>query len=607
MAKKKNAPEGKPKLMTHEEQMEYLRCMEDIAYFAEKYCKVKDKATGRKIPFKLFPHQHKVINAYMNNRLNLILKYRQGGITTITCLYIAWLLMFTPDTEVVVVANTMTLAQENIFTLVVDIIDNLPDFLRTEVDEKDSQKKKVYTNGSVLQALAAGQDGTRGTSPDLIFVDEAAYLQYGEQFMTSTMGALSAGGNMILNSTPKGMDPVYYAKYEQSLKGEGGENIFNVVEIFWYQDPRFIINKHTKAPDLRWVKTIEGVEHSVLTADPEVYRPLMADGYKPTSSWYEMRCGDYDYDPKRIAQELNGSFIGSGGNLIADELIIEMERSTVRPPDATNDTEDGKMWHWGIKDEQDKMQLVKPDGRYQLYSDVSKGTGEDYSTITIFEVHPDGLMEQVAELQCKYPPEVLAERINRYARMYNMAYVVIDVSGGIGAVTMDNLLRLEYPMSCIHQSEIRAKPVRDRLLKHMNEKQMVPGFAIGANRDLILEEFERRIRHGEVIFRSKRLTAEFKSFVFINGRYDHERSKHDDLLMAAAMGFYAFKFSFGTMQGVSFEAAMVQASAWAVVTQDDYDQEWLQENHVNESKKYEADPFRDDVFSRESPVLPFYF
>ena len=604
MAKKKAGTEIVTKTLTHEQQKEYMRCMFDIAYFAETYCQVKEKATGRKIAFKLFPHQLKTIEAYQNHRFNLILKYRQGGITTTTCLYIAWLLTFTPNCEIAVVANTMTLAQENIFTLIVDIINNLPDWLRMEVLDKDSQKKKVYENGSVLQALAAAKDGTRGMSPDLVFVDEAAYLQYGEQFMTATMGALSAGGNIILNSTPKGMDPVYYAKYEQSL--EGGENTFNVVEIFWYQDPRFIRDTQGVI-DLRWIKTIEGQEVSISTTDPDVYHPLMSDGYKPTSSWFEKRCADYDYDPKRIAQELSGSFIGSGGNLIADEYILEMERTTVRVPDKTNEREDSKFWFWGNKQSDGSMQYIKPDGRYQLYSDVSKGTGEDYSTIAIFEVHPDGMMEQVAELQCKYPPEVLAERINTYGRLYNNAYVVVDVTGGIGAVTMDNLLRFEYPINCIHQSEIRSKPIRDRLLKHMNEKQMVPGFAIGANRDLILEELERRIRHGEIIIRSRRLTTEFKSFVFVNGRYDHERSKHDDILMAVAMGLYAFKFSFCTLQGPSFEQVMLQANAWKTVTQEDYDQEWMVENHKNESQKYVADPFRDDVFSRESPVLPFYF
>lgn len=606
MAKKNTTTEVIKKPLTVAEQAEYMRCMFDVAYFAETYCMVKDKASGKKIAFKLLPHQLRAVEAYQKYSYNIILKYRQGGMTTLTCLYITWLLTFHPNHEVVVVANTMTLAQENIFTLIVSLMENLPDFIRMEPVDKNSQKKKVYENGAVLQALAAGQEGTRGTSPDLIFVDEAAYLQYGEQFMTATMGAISMGGNLILNSTPKGMDPVYYAAYEGSVQGI---NDFNVVEIYWYQDPRLIYNKVTGELDLAWEKITDGVLDSIITNDPEVYKELQKQGYKPTSAWYLKRCADYKFDPKKIAQELNGSFIGSGGNLIADEYILEMERTTVRPPDKVNETEDGNFWFWGDKQPDGSIVYIKPEGRYELYSDVSKGTSEDYSTIIIWEVHPDGLLEQRAELQCKYPPEILGHRINTYGRMYNNAYVVIDVSGGIGAVTMDNLLRLEYPLNCIHHSEIRAKPVRDRLLKHMNEKQLVPGFAIGANRELILEEFERRIRYGEIIVCSKRMIAEFRSFVFNEslGRYDHERSKHDDLLIGSAMGMYAFKYSFGTMQGVSFESAMIQASSWVSISQDDYDEEWREDNHMDAGKKYEADPFRDDAFSRDSPVLPFYF
>lgn len=594
MAKKKPATEPVEKVLTPPQQQEYLRCMYDIPYFAEKYCKVWNKGTAEFVPFVLFPHQLKTIDAYERFDNNLILKYRQGGITTTTCLFIAHLLTFTKDVKVAVVANTLTLAQENIFAGIVDIIANLPEWLRMEPTGKDSQKKKIYENGATLMALAAGKDGTRGFSPDLIFIDEAAYLQYGDAFMTATMGALSAGGKIILNSTPHGQDPVYYAKYNGSIRGE---NDFNIVEIFWYEDPRFIYNQYTKELELSWVKKEGDVEHVVKTADRAVYRELMKQGYEPTSPWFEKQCAKYDYDPKRIAQELKGSFIGSGGNLIADEYIIDMENTTVRAPDTTNSKEDGKFWFWGS---------IKPEARYLLFADVSKGTSEDYSSIEIFEVHNDGVMEQVAELQCKYPPEVLAQRINKYGRMYNMAYVVIDVTGGIGVVTMDNLLRENYPLDKIHHSEIRAKPVRDRLAKHMNEKQLVPGFAIGGNRELILEELERRVRHGEIIVRSKRLIEEFRGFVFINGRYDHGPSNHDDLLMATAMGLYAFKYSFGTMQGPSFEQVLMQAECWTIVSQDSIREEWMEENHVKVGRKYEADPFRDEDFSRDGMILPFY-
>jgi hypothetical protein len=623
MAKKKPFAQDTPSVvLTPWQQEEYVRCMYDIPYFAEKYCKVwvKEKAIFQ--PFVLFPHQLEVIDAYQTYDNNLILKYRQGGITTTTCLYIAHLLNFTPDVKVAVVANTLTLAQESIFAGVVDIIKNLPDWLRMEPDGKDSQKKKIYKNGAQIQALAAGTDGTRGFSPDLLFLDEAAYLQYGDQFMTSTMGALSAGGRIILNSTPNGQDPVYWAKYNGSIKGE---NDFNIVKIYWYEDPRF--NK-----DLEWEKKIGDDLHSIPTKDPAVYQKLMQDGYEPTSSWFRAQCAKQDYNPKKIAQEIQGQFIGSGGNLIDAKDITRIKNETVRPPVETNAREDSKFWYWGHE---------KPGASYYVSVDVAMGTGEDYSTIEVLE-EQDGGMEQMAELQCKYPPQILAERVYDTGKKYNWGYVVIDVTGGYGAVVMSELLRLGYPQDRIHMTEIRAKPIRDRLLNHVqmkNGKEVVPGFSIGANRKLILEELERAVRMNELIIRSSRLVNEFETFVWneAKGRYDHQRSAHDDLLINLAMALYTRNCSFGGQQrGFTFGDALLQAQCWNVLDNSEKDsRQWLyaddpfdvspeedkethaqrQENNrkererqqKREERQYKADPFGDFDFGRDSPVLPFYY
>ena len=40
------------------------------------------------------------------------------------------------------------------------------------------------------------------------------------------------------------MDPLYYKTYEQS---KIGKNAYNIIEMRWYEDPRY--NK-----DLRWIK-----------------------------------------------------------------------------------------------------------------------------------------------------------------------------------------------------------------------------------------------------------------------------------------------------------------------------------------------------------------
>jgi hypothetical protein len=68
--------------------------------------------------------------------------------------------------------------------------------------------------------------------------------------MSSASGTMSAGGQIILNSTPRGLDPTYYARYEGARTGK---NNFKVVEINWYEDPRY-------NEDLIWIRGEDFVE-----------------------------------------------------------------------------------------------------------------------------------------------------------------------------------------------------------------------------------------------------------------------------------------------------------------------------------------------------------
>jgi phage FluMu gp28-like protein len=513
------------RLSIDEIKSEYLKCATDFEYFAEKYLTVWDKQRKINIPFVLFPHQKYAAWAYQNYDEIAILKYRQGGMTTTTCGFLAWLLTFTSDVKVAVVADKLKLAIEQIFSMIVKMMEGLPDWMRNNPAGSDTKSYKEFANGAKLQAFAAGKDGVRGFSPDVLFVDEAAYLEHGDDFFTAAQGSLSVGGKLILNSTPKGLDPVYYASIDGSRQGR---NKFYVVEIYWYEDPRFVVNKKGEI-DLEWVKS----NHRVKTTNKEEYEQLKKQGYKPTSSWFEEQCAKYSYDAKKIAQEIEGKFLGSGGNLIHEEYIQQQETEFVKTPIWTNKEEDNNFYVW---------EEPKVGANYLMGVDVSSGSGDDYSTIVIMKVDESG-KEEVAEYQAKVAPEDLGDIVVQWAQRYNNAYVVIDVTGGIGVITMNRVLELGYPQTCIHYSEIRIKPVKDRLQKYIrivNGKELVAGFSISVNRQLMLQELEKHIRLTELIVRSSRFVSEMKTFVYVNGRYDHMRGSHDDILMAVAMALYAW-------------------------------------------------------------------
>jgi intein/homing endonuclease len=132
------------------------------------------------------------------------------------------------------------------------------------------------------------------------------------------------------HQTPNGQDPLYYETYIQAKEKKNG---FNVIELRWYEDPRY--NKN-----LRWVKKIpldDGGFDEIVEYEKdftiESYNKRIEDGWKPISDWYIEMCDALNGNKRMIAQELDVSFIGSGGNVISDDVIMMHEKTNVKEPE----------------------------------------------------------------------------------------------------------------------------------------------------------------------------------------------------------------------------------------------------------------------------------
>jgi len=83
---------------------EYVKCAQDPAYFMKKYCMIQHPIRG-KIPFELYNFQDKVVNEFQEHRMNVILKARQLGISTLTAGYSLWMMTFQQDKNILVIAQ----------------------------------------------------------------------------------------------------------------------------------------------------------------------------------------------------------------------------------------------------------------------------------------------------------------------------------------------------------------------------------------------------------------------------------------------------------------------------------------------------------------------
>lgn len=523
-------------LTRNEINIEYAHCLMYPEYVIETYLETFDKTQEGFVPFKLFPRQREIIKAYDNHRFNLVTKPRQAGVSTTTAAYMAvkvgWADKDNPE-AILVIANKQELAFE-FLGKIKDFLSQLPrwvwgnEYYGTEEKEKktifivNAKKEIRLPNGSRVKAVATSKDALRGFTPTYLIMDEAAYIDNGAEVFGAALTSLGTGGRATLISTPNGMDSLYYKTYSQSkLK----KNNFNVVEMKWYEDLRY--NK-----DLRWVKGDEIIVEYEFTFDS--YTKMIDEGYKPTSTWYEGMCMGMNNDAKMIAQELDVSFVGSGGNVIHDDYIKYQEKHNVIDPLFTLGI-DGETWVWAEP---------KEGHQYILGSDVSRGDGEDDSTIVIIDFTT---MEQVLEYQGKIQPDLLAQLIEEYGNKYK-AYTVVDVTGGMGVSTVLKLMEFQYEHLHYDSANGKILSARQRELSHHNKQDKIPGFHATGVRLPMISNLEYMVRINAVKIRSIRLTTEMNTFIYKNGRPDHSEGNHDDLIMALAMALWVIEHSFKNLE-----------------------------------------------------------
>ena len=561
------------------------KCMNDPVYAIESYLETEDRTQGGFVPFKLFPRQIELIESYKDHHHNIVMKPRQAGISTTTAAYLAVLTAMASNKstqKILIAANKQETAKE-FLKKIKDFTMQLPSWMDVyrpansdswfDPSKNASSHYKLW-NGSEVKAVASSKDALRGYTPSVIVVDEAAFIEgnRGEEFYTAAQPSLSTGGRSILISTPNGMDPLYHKAY---INAEKGNNNFHIISMRWYEDPRY--NGRNDGSGMSWIlrdeKTNDVVEELVdpksgLGKDsvvPEDTWPDMIEkGYEPRSKWFDDMCAQLNHNPRSIAQELLCSFVGSGDNVVNDKYTKRQEKENVKDP-IRKEWIDGNMWIWEdpIKDHQ-----------YILAADPSSGSSDDFAGLCIWDFTTGN---QVAEYHGKVAPDVLGEICKYYGESYD-AFVVVDITGGWGASVVLKMIELGYPKNRLYYDvAVGIDSVENnKALQKFMDKGKLPGLNFQKNRNTIVSKLEEAIRMDAFKVRSKRALSEFETFVFINGRADHMKGYHDDLLMSIAMCCFVGSTSFKDLEKSKGQAkAMV--NSWAVETNDVKDNNVLNE------------------------------
>ena len=534
--------------------LEYAKCLKNTPYALKTYLQTYDNTQSRYVPLELFSDQVSLVEDYDNYEENIALKYRQAGVSTVTSAGASKRLVFAKKTKpekILIIANKQDTAIE-MANKIRSFVDQWPSWVGVGFsNEKNAQKHFKLSNGCEIKAVATSKDALRGYTPTILIFDEAAYIEADEDFWSACMASLSTGGKVIVISTPNGFDPIYYGIYEQAVRGM---NDFKITEMFWYRDPRYSKDlKLLKVKDIIHYMlnrneykddeiTIDYSDVSPRERDFEELKSKFNDGYKPYSSWFESMAKKLKFDRRKIAQELECNFLGSGDSVIPPDTIEKIKDNFILPPE--HKFMGGALWQW-------KEPVMGH--KYIMGIDVSRGDSEDFTTFSIIDFDE---REQVLEYLGKIPPDVAAEIAIKWAVMYN-AFVVIDITGGMGVSTSRKMQELGYKNLYVDGINIA-----DKWKYNPKADEKIPGINFNSKRVQIVAAFEEALRHDFKI-RSTRLLNELNTFVYVNGRPDHLKGQHDDLIMACAMPIYVGETSFAQLDKVT-EVTKAMVESWTV-------------------------------------------
>ena len=549
---------------------EFAKCYKDKSriYMIQNYLKTFDNMRKKDVPFQLFPRQQDLCRALGDASNVVTTKPRQAGITTTSGAFIACEMCLadkeSPQT-VLAIGNTLDLAQQMLFKIR-DFLMQFPlwmwgdEFMDLGFDPmgpppnknviftRCNSKELILKNGCKVVARSSGPDASRGVGGvQWLIFDEAAFIENGKDVYASALPTVSTGGHIIMISTPNGKDMLYYETCRQAkLKGTKDWNNFELVEMKWYQDPRY--NKF-----LEWTKKDEETGEILIQKeeyidkegnipfDNDHWNQMIEEGWLPRSPWYVKMCQQFNNDSQKIAQELDVSFLGSASNVVDPEFIEMQDKLNKRDPLYVDPMiEDTWIWKQPIAGH-----------RYLMSIDCSRGDAADRTAIEILDldgIDDDGTpcLEQVLEYHGKMTGDVIGEIAYRYGMMYGEAFTVIDCIGGTGDACLLMMMRLGYKNLYYDDPELKVYTMqRDASSIKPTADGKLPGFHSSSVRFQMLTYFANMVKTNQIKIRSKRVISELDTWIYKGtaARIDHQDGCHDDTLTCLAMAVFVMNFS----------------------------------------------------------------
>ena len=369
-----------PSRFTKKQIEEVVKCLDDPKYFIEQYLKIVTIDKGL-VPFEMYDFQRKMVDTFHDNRFTICKLPRQSGKSTIIVSYLLHYVLFNDNVNVAILANKSSTARDLLGRLQL-AYEHLPKWMQQGVLNWNKGSLELE-NGSKIVAASTSSSAVRGSTFNIIFLDEFAYVpnNIAEEFFSSVYPTISSGksSKVMIVSTPHGMNMFY----KMWVDAQNKNNNFVPVEVHWSEVP---------GRDEKWKE----------------------ETIKNTSE-------------AQFQTEFECEFLGSVDTLINASKIKTMP---VLEPKRSG----------GL----DVYEMPKKGHTYTLTVDVSRGLTNDYSAFCVVDCTnvPYKVVAKYRDNDIK--PIVFPNIIERVAKHYNKAYILVEIND-LGQQVADALqFELEY-------------------------------------------------------------------------------------------------------------------------------------------------------------------
>jgi len=218
---------------TTEPRQAWLQALTDVTAFVQRHVHLYNATAQAWLPFRLWPAQVDVLRAFAAQRLLVVLKARQLGMSWLVLAYALWVITFQAPAIVLLFSLREAEAVELLMRLR-GMYDRLPAFLRARGVVQSTPTTWTLSTGS--RVLAFSTRGGRSYTASIAIVDEADYVPDLGGFLNAVKPTIDAGGKLFLISTSdkKTPDSTFKNLYRAAAQGLGD---YRAVFLPWSANP----------------------------------------------------------------------------------------------------------------------------------------------------------------------------------------------------------------------------------------------------------------------------------------------------------------------------------------------------------------------------------